>query len=56
VELGARVTKALLTSAESAEVLDSLGDDVVEEVKVDAARALFDAMSVQLEGTMDMKD
>jgi len=40
VELGARVTEALLASAESAEVLDGLGDDVVEELEVDAAGAL----------------
>lgn len=40
VELGARVAKALLAGAESTEVLDSLGDDVVEELKVDAAGTL----------------
>jgi len=40
VELGARVAEALLASAESAEVLDGLGDDVVEELEVDAAGAL----------------
>jgi len=40
VELGALVTKTLLASAESTEVLDGLGDDVVEELKVDAAGTL----------------
>jgi hypothetical protein len=37
VELGARVAEALLASAEGAEVLDGLGDDIVEELEVDAA-------------------
>lgn len=37
VELGSRVAKALLARAESTEVLCRLGDDVVEELKVDAA-------------------
>lgn len=41
MELGARVAEALLASAESAEVLDSLWDDVVEEVEVDAGRACY---------------
>jgi hypothetical protein len=40
VELGASVSEALLAGAESAEVLGSLGDDVVEKLEVDAA-ALF---------------
>lgn len=40
VELGARVAEALLASAESTEVLDGLGDNVVEELEVDAAGAL----------------
>ena len=40
MELGARVAEALLASAESAEVLDGLGDNVVEELEVDAAGAL----------------
>lgn len=40
VELGARVSEALLAGAESAEVLDGLGDNVVEEFEVDAAGAL----------------
>lgn len=40
MELGAGVTKALLTSAESTEVLGGLGDNIVIEIKVDAA-ALF---------------
>jgi hypothetical protein len=38
VELGALVAEALLASAESAEVLSRLGDDIVEELEVDAAR------------------
>jgi hypothetical protein len=40
VESRAGVTEALLASAESTEVLSSLGDDVGEEVEVDAARLL----------------
>ena len=42
MELGAGVAKALLASAESLEVLDSLGDYIVEKLKVDAAGALWD--------------
>jgi hypothetical protein len=42
VELGARVAEALLARAEGAEVLDRLGDDVVVELKVDAASLLCD--------------
>jgi hypothetical protein len=58
VELGARVAEALLASAESAEVLDGLGDNVVEELEVDAAGAL--CMSCQLAAcelmsTMDVR-
>jgi hypothetical protein len=41
VELWARVAEALLASAESAEVLDGLGDNVIEELEVDAAGALW---------------
>jgi hypothetical protein len=41
VELRARVAEALLASAESTEVLDGLGDNVVEELEVDAAGTLF---------------
>ena len=37
VELGARVAEALLARAEGTEVLGRLGDDVVEELEVDAA-------------------
>ena len=48
VELGARVAETLLAGAESAEVLDSLGDYIVEELKVDAARALFERRKVSL--------
>src|ERR1700733_2450781 len=36
VEFGALVSKALLASAESTEILSGLGDDVVEELEVDA--------------------
>jgi hypothetical protein len=39
VELGAGVAEALLASAESAEVLSGLGDNVVVESEVDAASA-----------------
>ena len=39
VELAARVAEALLAGAESAEVLGGLGDDIVEELEVDAAGA-----------------
>ena len=39
VELAARVTEALLAGAELAEVLDGLGDNVVEKLEVDTARA-----------------
>ena len=45
VELGASVAKALLASAKGAEVLDRLGSDIVEELKVDAARALYPCQS-----------
>lgn len=37
VELGASIAKALFTGAQGAEVLDGLGDDIVEELEVDAA-------------------
>jgi hypothetical protein len=37
VELGVLVAEALLAGAEGAEVLGRLGDDIVEEVEVDAA-------------------
>lgn len=39
VELAAGVAEALLAGAEGAEVLGGLGDDVVEELEVDAAGA-----------------
>lgn len=42
VELGATVAEALLARAESAEVLDRLGDDIIVELKVDAAGLLWD--------------
>ena len=41
VELAALVAEALLAGAEGAEVLGGLGDDVVEELEVDAARASY---------------
>merc|ERR1712054_700544 len=44
VELAALVAEALLAGAKRTEVLGSLGDDVVEELKVDAARALLDLL------------
>jgi hypothetical protein len=44
VELGAGIAKALLASAESAEVLSRLGDDIVEELEVDAARLVWREM------------
>lgn len=40
VELGSRVAETLLAGAESTEVLDGLGNGVVEELEVDAARLL----------------
>lgn len=42
VELGAGVAEALLASAESAEVLSSLGDNIFEEGEVDAAGAGYE--------------
>ena len=46
VELGARVAEALLASAEGAEVLGRLGDDIVEELEVDAAGLGYTAHGV----------
>lgn len=37
VERGAGIAKALLASAEGTEVFSGLGDDIVEQVEVDAA-------------------
>jgi hypothetical protein len=48
VELGAGVSEALLARAEGAEVLYRLGHDVVEELKVDAARVCCDCVSTCL--------
>jgi hypothetical protein len=45
VELGALVSKALLTGAESAEVLGRLGDNIVEELEVDAAGLFWSGAS-----------
>lgn len=39
VELAALVAEALLAGAQGAEVLGGLGDDIVEELEVDAAGA-----------------
>ena len=39
MELAARVSEALLASAESTEVLGRLWDDIIEELEVDAAGA-----------------
>lgn len=41
VELGARVAEALLAGAEGTEVLSRLGDDIVEELEVDAALLIW---------------
>ena len=41
VELGAGVAEALLARAQGAEILSRLGDDIVEQVEVDAAGALW---------------
>jgi len=43
VEFGALVSKALLAGAESTEVFSCLGDDVVEELEVDATGLLCGA-------------
>jgi hypothetical protein len=40
VEAGTLVTESLLTSAESTEVLNGLGDDFVEQLEGDAASRL----------------
>jgi hypothetical protein len=48
VERGALVAEALLAGAESAEVLGGLGDNVIEEVEVDAARLLCDITFVSI--------
>lgn len=45
MELGALVAEALLAGAESAEVLGGLGDNIVEELEVDAAGLLLDGAS-----------
>ena len=47
VELGVLVTEALLAGAEGAEVLDRLGNDIVEQLKVDAAGLLCRARGQQ---------
>jgi len=46
VELGVGVTEALLASAESTEVLDGLGDNLIEELEVDTAGALCKGQQV----------
>jgi hypothetical protein len=52
VESGVLVSKALLASAESTEVLSGLGDDIVEELEVDAARLFCNAIFVSMAGLM----
>lgn len=42
MELGALVAEALLASAQGAEVLGGLGDNIVEEIEVDATGLLLD--------------
>jgi len=46
VELAALESETLLVRAQSAEVLSSLGDDIVEEVEVDAAVLLLDGADI----------
>jgi len=46
VKLGTGVSKALLTSTKSTEVLGGLGDNIVIEIKVDAAALLCPAVSI----------
>lgn len=41
VEAGASIAEALLTSGKSAEVLSSLGNDIVVELKDDAAKGSY---------------
>ena len=48
VEGGTLVSETLLTSAESAEVLGSLWDNIVVKIEVDAARLLCTRMSVKV--------
>jgi hypothetical protein len=48
VELGAGIAEALLACAEGTEVLYRLGHDVVEELKVDAARVCCGSVSIGL--------
>jgi hypothetical protein len=45
VELGACIAEALLAGAEGAEVLYRLGYDIVEKLKVDAARVCCGSVS-----------
>jgi hypothetical protein len=45
VELGARIAEALLASAEGTEVLDGAGNDLVVELKVDAAGLVCEGRS-----------
>jgi hypothetical protein len=44
VELGAAVAEALLAGAQGAEVLSRLGDDIVEELEVDAASLVYTSL------------
>jgi hypothetical protein len=54
VELGAGIAKALLASGEGAEVFYRLGDDIVKELKVDAARLCCGRVSdMMVDGRVD---
>lgn len=55
VELGAGVAKALLAGGEGAEVLYSLGHDIVEELKVDSALLCCACVSIQLSGGAEQR-
>lgn len=52
MERGALVTEALLASAESLEVGSGLGDNVIEQVEVDAALLFCTVLCQQLEGVI----
>jgi hypothetical protein len=56
VELGAGVAEALLARAESAEVLGRLGDNIVEELEVDATDLVCKAvLAIDLTSIVKMK-
>lgn len=52
MELGARVSEALLTCAEGAEVLSGLGDGIVVEGEIDAAGLVCSGISGSLKQLM----